>query len=110
MPAWEPGGPRLCLWRTFRKDESRGQDCVMSVVRRIDRSKKRTRWVGRTAAEEGPIEEGCICSTALNAAGNSSEKVNKEGSLYLPTRRLLVILIKQVVDKKFRKEKEMARG
>ena len=46
----------------------------------------------------------------MNIVGNSSEKVNKEGSLYLPTRRLLVILRKQMVDKKLGKRKQWPEG
>ena len=93
MPTWEPWELRLCLWRTCREDERQGQNCVVSVVRKIDRSIMKNQAGGSHSSWGGPHWER-VYSTALNIVGNSSEKVNKEGSLYLPTRRLLVILRK----------------
>lgn len=71
--------------------------------------KKRTRWVAQQL-RRAPLRKGAYIWHSLEYCGGTQVKVNKEVIPYLPTRRLLVILIKQMVDKKFRKEKAMARG
>ena len=59
-PTWEPWELRLCLWRTFREDEHQGQSCVVSVVRKIDRSIMKNQAGGSQQLRRAPLRKGVL--------------------------------------------------